>query len=149
MTSTRRLILASTLVLVAALAQRGVAQTAPVPANGDVISTAAGVYTPAQAARGEETYMNACVGCHPAGTYATSAFREKWDGRPLSELYLLVSETMPKQEPASLSGTEYTQVVAYLLKINDAPAGQAELASDVERMKKIRIEMPTAKPKKD
>ena len=137
-----RLILAYTLLLLAALAQRGTAQTASVQANGDVVSTAAGVYTVAQAVRGEETYMNVCVACHPAGTYTTPAFRTNWHGRPLSDLFTHVSETMPKQEPASLSAKEYAQVVAYLLKINDAPAGKTELASDIDALKKIRIEMP-------
>ena len=78
------------------------------------MSTAAGVYTAAQAARGEETYMNVCVACHPAGTYTTPAFREKWHSKPLSELFALVSETMPKQEPASLTPKEYVEVLAYL-----------------------------------
>jgi mono/diheme cytochrome c family protein len=112
------------------------------------VSTAAGVYTTAQATRGEGTYMNMCVGCHPAGTYATAAFREKWHGRPLSELYLLVSDTMPKQDPASLPPDEYAQTVAYLLKINDVPSGKTELPADVEALKKITIEMP-APGKKD
>lgn len=130
--------------LVAAI-HRSAAQT---PADG-AASTSAGVYTTGQATRGEETYMSMCVGCHPAGTYATPAFREKWDGRPLSELFALVSETMPKQEPASLTPKEYAQTIAYLLKINDVPAGKTELADDVEALKKIRIEMPgTAKKDK-
>lgn len=106
------------------------------------VSTSTGVYTPTQAARGEETYMNMCVGCHPAGTYATAAFREKWHGRPLSELYLLVSDTMPKQEPASLTPAEYAQTIAYLLKINEVPPGKSELPADVEALKRITIEMP-------
>ncbi len=119
------------------------AQTPPPPI--EPTTTAAGVYSAAQAARGEETYMNMCVGCHAAGTYSTPAFREKWDRHPVSELYTLISETMPKQDPASLSPQEYAQLVAYLLKINDVPAGQTELGSDLERLKKITIEMPKKK----
>ncbi|MGH7463433.1 MAG: hypothetical protein ACREMA_20690, partial [Longimicrobiales bacterium] len=34
-------------------------------------TTMAGIYTTAQADRGEETYMGICVACHPAGTYNT------------------------------------------------------------------------------
>ena len=44
--------------------------------------------------------------------------------------------------PASLTPAEYAQVVAYLLKINDVPAGEHELPPDSEALKKIRIEMP-------
>lgn len=108
----------------------------------DGIGTSSGVYTADQAKKGEETYMNICVACHPAGTYTTPAFREKWDSKPLSELFQLVSETMPKQEPASLSPPEYAQVLAYLLKINDAPEGKQELPAEIEALKKVRIEMP-------
>lgn len=140
MPSITRLTLASAVVLLGALAGRGTAQTAP--PDGATTTTAAGVYTAAQAVRGEETYMNICVACHPAGTYTTPAFRTAWHGRPLSDLFTQVSETMPKQEPASLSEKEYAQVIAYLLKINDAPAGNTELPAEVDALKKIRIEMP-------
>jgi polar amino acid transport system substrate-binding protein len=139
------LIFACAHALLAGAIAHAAAQTPP--ADGG--STAGGVYTAAQAVRGEDTYMSLCVGCHPAGTYATAAFREKWDGRPLAELFVLVSETMPKQEPASLTPKEYAQTLAYLLKINDVPAGKAELSADVEALKKITIEMPgTAKKDK-
>jgi S-disulfanyl-L-cysteine oxidoreductase SoxD len=104
-------------------------------------STAAGVYSAPQATRGEETYMAICVACHPRGTYSTAAFKTAWTGRPLSELFDLVKEKMPKNDPASLTPAEYAQVVAYLLKINDVPAGEHELPPDSEALKKIRIEM--------
>lgn len=143
MSSSTRVVLVSVLALLIALGQRSTAQTPP----ADVVSTATGVYTAAQAVRGEETYMNICVACHPAGTYTTALFRANWDGRPLSDLFTQVSETMPKQEPASLTPKEYAQVVAYLLKINDAPAGKSELLPDVEALKKFRIEMPVSDKK--
>lgn len=101
-----------------------------------------GVYTAPQAARGEETYMGVCVSCHPAGTYKTAAFRANWKGRPLADLFDQVREKMPKNDPASLSQQEYIQLVAYLLKINDVPAGEAELPPDNDMLRKIRIEMP-------
>ena len=105
-------------------------------------STKSGVFSAPQATRGEETYMAICVSCHPRGTYATPVFRTTWTGRPLSDLYDLVREKMPKNDPASLTPAEYAQVVAYILKINDAPAGEHELPSDSEALKKIRIELP-------
>jgi cytochrome c5 len=118
-------------------------QTAATPAgDGSMPSTMTGVYTAPQASRGEETYMGVCVSCHPAGTYKTAAFRDAWRGRLLSELYDQVREKMPKNDPASLTALEYAQVVAYILKINGAPAGDTELPADSEALKKIRIEMP-------
>jgi mono/diheme cytochrome c family protein len=120
---------------------RGVAQA---PA-ADPVGTSKGVYTAAQATRGEDTYMNLCVACHPAGTYTTPAFREKWNGQLVADLFALVSETMPKQEPASLTPKEYADIVAYLLKINEAPAGKEDLPADAAALKKIKIEMPVEK----
>lgn len=105
-------------------------------------STMSGVYTAPQAARGEETYMGVCVSCHPAGTYKTAAFKANWKGRPLADLFDQVREKMPKNDPASLSQEEYIQVVAYLLKINGVPAGEADLPADSDALRKIRIEMP-------
>jgi hypothetical protein len=53
---------------------------------------------------------------------------------------------MPKNDPASLTPGEYAQVVAYLLKINDVPAGESELPADSDALKKIRIEMGRPEP---
>jgi hypothetical protein len=49
---------------------------------------------------------------------------------------------MPKSDPGSLTPAEYAQSVAYLLKINDVPAGEHELSPEGEGLKKIRIEWP-------
>jgi mono/diheme cytochrome c family protein len=107
-------------------------------------TTMAGIYTTAQADRGEETYMGICVACHPAGTYSTDAFKATWDGRPLSDLFSLISTTMPKSDPASLSPEEYSQLVAYILKINNVPSGKTDLPTDAGKLKTIKIEMPGA-----
>lgn len=101
-----------------------------------------GVYSAAQATRGEETYMSLCVACHPSANFTTAAFKTAWNGRPLSEFFELVRDKMPKNDPGSLTPGEYAQAVAYLLKINELPAGEQELTPDGEALKKIRIEMP-------
>jgi mono/diheme cytochrome c family protein len=109
--------------------------------NGDVDrSTLTGVYTSAQADRGEQTYFNICVACHPRGTYATDAFKATWSGRPVSDLFEAIKEKMPKNDPGSLTPDEAAQTLAYILKINDAPAGDTELPSDLTALKKIRFE---------
>ena len=129
---------------VAALGLSSIAavQKTPPPKNA---TTSSGVYTSGQASRGEQTYMNICVACHPAGTYTAPAFRDKWNGAPLSDLFGLISETMPKNEPGSLAAEEYVDVVAYMLKINGAPVGKRELPADFKVLAKIRISMPRSK----
>lgn len=111
------------------------------PAAPKTVTTATGVYTAAQASRGEQTYYSICVSCHPKGTYTTPAFREKWNGHLLSELFTLVSTQMPKEQPGTLEPEEYADVIAYLLKINGAPAGKTQLPADVKALKWIRISM--------
>ena len=106
-------------------------------------STMTGVYTNAQAARGEETYMTICVGCHPAGTYAGPAFNTGWGNRPLSDLFSMIKDNMPKVDPGMLSLEETAQVVAYILKSNGVPPGKTELKGDLDTLKTIRIETPT------
>ena len=98
------------------------------------------VYTLAQAARGEQTYMNECVSCHPPSTYKGAVFLN-WQGRSLGSLLTFLIEKMPKSNPGGLSPKEYTQVMAYLLKINRMPAGPAELPADPATLRRITINL--------
>jgi mono/diheme cytochrome c family protein len=142
MVNSTHLIVAACLMFAAAAS--GAVQSPP----AKVVTTASGVYTAAQAGRGEQTYMNICVACHPAGTYTTPVFREKWNGSPVSELFGLISNTMPKMEPGSLTPEEYSDAVAYLLKINGAPTGKAELPAEIKALRRIRIVMPSGSGKR-
>jgi len=130
-------------VVAGARATGGAVQAAPdgaqASANGGK-STQAGVYSAVQAAKGEETYFNVCVACHPPGTYKGGTFRSNWDGKLLSDLFDQVSEKMPKNEPGSLSLEQYAQLIAYILKVNDMPAGKTDMAADSALLKDIKIE---------
>ena len=117
------------------------AAQAPSPPKPKLVTTASGVYTAAQAKRGEEVYYSICVSCHPKGTYTAPVFREKWNGHLLAELFAFVSTQMPKEQPGTLEPGDYADVIAYLLKINGAPAGKAELPADEKALKWIRISM--------
>lgn len=127
-------------VLALGLTARTAGQDPPAPSAES--TTLAGVYTPAQAARGEESYMNICVGCHSAGTYVGAQFMSKWDGRPLSELYEIMVEKMPKDDPGGLEPGEYAQILAFILRQNKMPAGKAELPADAAALKKVKFETP-------
>ncbi len=101
-------------------------------------STKGRVYSIAQAARGELTYMNKCVSCHPPGTYKGNVFMN-WQGRSLAELLAFLMEKMPKSDPGSLAPKEYAQVISYLLKINGNPAGRVELPADTAALRGTTI----------
>jgi mono/diheme cytochrome c family protein len=122
--------------LVSSLAGRMAAQ-AP-----SIRSTMSGVYTNAQARRGEDTFMGTCVSCHPIATYTGTNFAVAWGRRPLSDLFDWVSTKMPKSDPGSLTPKEAAQVVAYILKKNEIPPGKTDLPPDEAVLSKIRIETP-------
>lgn len=103
-------------------------------------STASGVYTAEQAARGRDTYAMQCKSCHTPASHTGATFAQWWDRKPLSELYLFIMTKMPKNEPGSLQPDEYAELVAYLLKMNEMPAGAAELPADSVALRKIRID---------
>jgi quinoprotein glucose dehydrogenase len=116
--------------------------TPPPKLDPRLTSTMTGVYSPAQAARGEETYFNICVACHPTPTYTGQAFQAAWANRPLSELFDVIKTTMPKNDPGTLTSAEVVQMIAYILKLNDVPDGNAELPATAAGLKKFRIETP-------
>jgi mono/diheme cytochrome c family protein len=111
------------------------------------VSTAAaddGLYAAAQAARGEETYQQYCAACHgarlqgtPAAPLTGEVFRGRWeDGKhTLDDLYYIIRSLMPNNAPGSLSKAQYADVVAYILKVNNYPAGEAELVPKAAVMK--------------
>ena len=103
-------------------------------------STRRGVYTVRQAEKGSEIYALQCVSCHTAATHTAPAFAAKWNQHRVSELFDYMVSEMPKQDPGSLSRSEYALVLAYLLKLNGMPPGSEELPIDPAALRKIRIE---------
>jgi mono/diheme cytochrome c family protein len=110
-------------------------------------STFDGVYTEAQSARGEKTSVASCAVCHGARLAGTDMgpgvagpdFRENWSGRTVSELFDKVKTTMPANDPGTLSAAATADVVAYILKVNDYPAGAAELPSEMAELSQIKL----------
>ena len=117
-----------------------------------------GVYTEAQARRGEEVFKTSCSYCHKdnlaggffddglgrapalAGKRAfDSSLVERWGGMTLADMVGTVAATMPQQRPSSLSVENYVDVVSYILSKNEAPAGATDLSGDVETLSRIII----------
>ena len=108
-----------------------------------------GVYSSAQAARGEETYQQFCSACHgarlqgaPAAPLTGESFRARWeDGKhTLDDLYYIIRSLMPNNSPGSLSKAQYADVVAFILKINNYPAGEQELVPKASVMKAVTLQ---------
>jgi mono/diheme cytochrome c family protein len=105
-------------------------------------STKAGVYSDGQATRGRDVYLGQCKSCHTPESHTGDIFKATWEGRPLADLYGYISTRMPKNEPGSLSPQENADVLAYLLRLNRMPSGDADMPADSLALKSIRIESP-------
>jgi mono/diheme cytochrome c family protein len=111
-----------------------------------------GVYTELQANRGEREYGRTCEHCHGAGLEGDAAkeipplvsdpFMRNWNGKTLKELFDLLSRSMPADKRGSLSARTYTDLVAYLLRANEAPAGTSALPDGPAGLEAISIEKP-------
>ncbi len=103
-----------------------------------------GVFTSDQASRGREQFELTCRACHTVADHTGAKFEAKWTGTTLNELFELMSNVMPKEDPGSLKPEQYASIVAFFLKESGYPEGQKELPSDVDVLKKIRVD-PIAK----
>lgn len=106
-----------------------------------------GVYTDAQASRGETVYTASCAVCHGddlSGSemgpgLAGSSFLEFWDGLSLGDLYQVMSVSMPQDSPGSLEFSQYVDVIAYMLQKSEYPAGGDELPADEGGLGEVMI----------
>jgi polar amino acid transport system substrate-binding protein len=95
-------------------------------------ASGAGIFTSAQVTAGAKTYAASCSKCHGASLEGVSAPALRGAGSGIagdtvSEAYKFISTQMPAGNPGSLSGTEYTNVMAYILSRNGHAAGMAHL----------------------
>ena len=91
-------------------------------------STSDGVFTAAQAERGKAVYEQSCKNCHQADFYVERL--QRWENKPVSELFESLSTTMPADNVGSLATSEYVDVLAYVFSITGSPAGKTELTTD-------------------
>src|SRR5687768_9864880 len=108
-------------------------------------TVADGVYTAAQAQRGQEIYEVECRACHGATLAGGLApplsgadFLRVWDRRPLADVVDKIQHTMPATKPGTLSRVQATDLVAYLLQASAFKAGPAALGVD-DTLKQIAI----------
>jgi mono/diheme cytochrome c family protein len=96
-----------------------------------------GVYTEAQATRGQALYKQQCASCHgetlggaQAPPLASDDFIRSWQTVPLSDLADKIKNTMPANAPGQLTAPQASDLVALILKSNRFPAGPSDLAAD-------------------
>ena len=105
-----------------------------------------GLYTVEQAERGEQVFKKVCYECHEVEDLTNEDFRFEWDGRSVCELYELVRTTMPDENPGTLSREQYLDAIAYVLKINNQPAGPAEFVGDSASSSVVMLKLSDKEP---
>jgi quinoprotein glucose dehydrogenase len=104
-----------------------------------------GVYTEAQALRGEKASASQCARCHGetlTGAEASPAltgavFNANWEGVPLGDLFERIRVSMPLDAPGTISRQQNVDVIAYMLKVGKFPAGDVELPTDAGALAQI------------
>ncbi len=136
----RHIVVAASVGLTAAVLIGG----ATVLAGGQAPEPTAGMFTDAQATRGEALYRQSCASCHGASLAGGSApslvgprFEASWsDPRvTLDDLFFILRTTMPPRSSGALTQENQVDVFAFILKRNGIPAGPAPLAPDSGQLK--------------
>jgi mono/diheme cytochrome c family protein len=93
-----------------------------------------GVYSAAQATRGQALYKAQCAECHGNALEGTigsplagDGFLSAWSSRSLATLVDKIQKTMPFSTPGSLSRQQSTDLAGYILQFGKFPAGQRDL----------------------
>jgi mono/diheme cytochrome c family protein len=112
-----------------------------------------GVYTAAQAARGEALFEVRCAVCHgemlegAAGPpLVGDVFLGPRDKQPLSDLFDKIHATMPADAPGTLEPQQVSDLVAFILQANKFAAGRTEVPAAEAGLKQIAILAPNPGP---
>ena len=113
-------------------------------------TTLDGIYTDAQAARGQKVYTDSCSSCHgddlsgggQAPALAGKDFNGDWNDLAVSDLFDRTNGTMPADKPGTLTPAQTADVLAFLLQKGNFPAGQTELPADAAALKAIKFVAP-------
>jgi len=106
-----------------------------------------GVSSDAQSQRGQDLSKASCVTCHGEGLAGTDLapalqgddFKAAWSGRTAAELFEKIQTTMPADRVGTLKPPQSADLVAFIFKLNEYPAGTSELASEMPALQQIKI----------
>src|SRR4029453_12508747 len=93
-----------------------------------------GVYSTAQADRGQTAFNSSCLRCHgdklqgnTAPALAGDRFFTTWGSEPIASLFAKIRDTMPPNFGTSIDDQVKLDIVAYILRTNGYPSGPGEL----------------------
>ncbi len=106
-----------------------------------------GVYSEAQAFRGEKVADTQCQGCHGAGLAGGDSgpklvgedFLSAWNAASVGDLFGYILEKMPHDAPGTLNKEDVASVTAYILSVNNMPSGRQVLPPEPDTLAQITI----------
>lgn len=109
-----------------------------------------GVYTEDQAKRGEALYQEHCVRCHGAALQGNgegalplvgATFKSNWNGVTMGAMMERVRLSMPQDKPGTMTRQQIADLLAFVLRSNNFPAGDAELAKQTDILNAITFKI--------
>ena len=101
-----------------------------------------GIYTAEQAQRGAGLFESLCARCHSMQEFSGRSFDAIWAGVPALALYVRIANTMPLDQPGSLSIPQVTTLMAHIFDANGMPAGDTPLEGDMDFMTRVTLARP-------
>jgi mono/diheme cytochrome c family protein len=110
-------------------------------------TSAVGVYTEEQSARGRLAYQQSCGPCHGdnldgaqgAPALAGDSFLDHWTDQTVGDLFENIRTGMPMDNPGSLTDKAFVDIVGFILQRNNYPAGDQELPAEKEALDKLPL----------
>lgn len=107
-----------------------------------------GIYTATQAERGEVLYQEWCASCHSpdlsggdlAPGLAGGEFVWNWSGLTVGQLFERLRISMPQENPSAVTRKQKADILAFMLRANDFPVGEQELADRNEILDQFMFE---------
>ena len=98
-----------------------------------------GIFTAQQAERGRPLFDDLCQRCHSLQEFSGRTFDAIWAGVPAAALYARIANTMPLDQPGSLSIAQVSNLMAHILSENGNPAGDRPLEGDLDYLMTITL----------
>jgi mono/diheme cytochrome c family protein len=111
-------------------------------------TTWSGIYTEAQANRGQAVYEEQCSSCHSpdlkgadqAPPLAGAEFNANWNDMSMTDLFERIRISMPADKAGTLKPEQVADVIAFVLSRGGFPAGETELAAQGDALKEIKFQ---------
>jgi mono/diheme cytochrome c family protein len=106
-----------------------------------------GIYTDAQAKRGQAVYEDQCLSCHSpdlkgadqAPPLVGADFNADWNDLAISDLFERIRISMPADKPGTMKPEQVADVLAFVLSKGGFPAGDSELPAQGDALKDIKF----------